>query len=123
MRRSSSRWKGRRKKIRFLNPELPLFNTKDPIALHLSAFGPRTQALTARLKAGWIYFVGNVENGNKEVEAMRDAWSKAGHAMGDLQATAFALGCVLKDGEPANCERAMARAGPRAAGTATSRGG
>ena len=31
---------------------------------------------------------------------MRDAWSKAGHAMGDLQATAFALGCVLKDGEP-----------------------
>jgi 5,10-methylenetetrahydromethanopterin reductase len=106
---------GQKKKIRFLNPELPLFNTKDPIALHLSAFGPRTQALTARLKAGWIYFVGNVENGIKEVEAMRDAWSKAGHAMGDLQATAFALGCVLKDGEPADSERAMAQAGPRAA--------
>src|SRR5262249_21365500 len=51
----------------------------------------------------------------KEVEAMRDAWSKAGHAMGDLQATAFALGCVLKDGEPASSERAMAQAGPRAA--------
>ena len=106
---------GQKKKIRFLNPELPLFNTKDPIALHLSAFGPRTQALTAKLKAGWIYFVGNVENGIKEVEAMRDAWSRAGHAMGDLQATAFALGCVLKDGEPANSERAMAQAGPRAA--------
>ncbi len=40
---------------------------------------------------------------------MRDAWSKAGHAMGDLQATAFALGCVLKDGEPADSERAMAQ--------------
>ncbi len=26
---------GQKKKIRFLNPELPLFNTKDPIALHL----------------------------------------------------------------------------------------
>ena len=106
---------GQKKKIRFLNPELPLFNTKDPIALHLSAFGSRTQALTAKLKAGWIYFVGNVENGSKEVKAMRDAWSKAGHAMGDLQATAFALGCVLKDGEPADSERAMAQAGPRAA--------
>jgi len=106
---------GQKKKIRFLNPELPLFNTKDPIALHLSAFGPRTQALTAKLKAGWINFVGNVENGIKEVEAMRDAWLKAGHAMGDLQATAFALGCVLKDGEPADSERAMAQAGPRAA--------
>ncbi len=106
---------GQKKRIRFLNPELPLFNTKDPIALHLSAFGPRTQALTARLKAGWINFVGNLENGIKEVEAMRDAWSKAGHATGDLQATAFALGCVLKEGEPADSERAMAQAGPRAA--------
>ena len=106
---------GEKKKIRFLNPELPLFNTKDPIALHLSAFGPRTRALTAKLKAGWIDFVGKVENGIKEVEAMREAWTKAGHAIGDLQATAFALGCVLKDGEPANSERAMAQAGPRAA--------
>ena len=41
---------GEKKKIRFLNPELPLFNTKDPIALHLSAFGPRTRALTAKLR-------------------------------------------------------------------------
>ena len=106
---------GERKKIRFLNPELPLFNTKDPIALHLSAFGPRTRALTAKLRAGWIDFVGKVENGIREVEAMREAWSKAGHATGDLQATAFALGCVLKDGEPADSDRAMAQAGPRAA--------
>ncbi|MDI1343649.1 MAG: hypothetical protein PSV22_06065, partial [Pseudolabrys sp.] len=45
------------------NPELDLFNTRDPIALHLSAFGPRTRSLTARLKAGWIDFVGNVETG------------------------------------------------------------
>ena len=106
---------GQKRKIRFLNPELPLFNTQDPIALHLSAFGPRTRALTAKLKAGWIDFVGKVENGIKEVEAMREAWSKAGHAMADLQATAFALGCVLQDGEPADSERAMAQAGPRAA--------
>ena len=57
---------GQRRKIRFLNPELPLFNTKDPIALHLSAFGPRTRALTAKLKAGWIDFVGKVENGSRK---------------------------------------------------------
>jgi 5,10-methylenetetrahydromethanopterin reductase len=101
---------GQKKKICFLNPELPLFNTKDPIALLLSAFGPRTQALTAKLKAGWIYFVGNVENGVKEVKAMRDTWLKAGNPIGDLQATAFALGCVLHDVEPADSERAMAQA-------------
>jgi 5,10-methylenetetrahydromethanopterin reductase len=106
---------GQKKKIRFLNPELPLFNTKDPIALHFSAFGPRTRALTAKFKAGWIDFVGKVENGVREVEAMRQAWADAGHAMGDLQATAFALGCVLADGEPTDSARAMAQAGPRAA--------
>src|SRR6201992_801139 len=106
---------GQQKKIRFLNPELPLFNTKDPIALHFSAFGPRTRALTAKVKAGWIDFVGKVENGVKEVQAMQGAWREAGHAMSDLYTTAFALGCVLQEGEPADSERAMAQAGPRAA--------
>ncbi|HTR86104.1 MAG TPA: LLM class flavin-dependent oxidoreductase [Reyranella sp.] len=106
---------GQTKKIRFLNPELPLFNTTDPIALHFSAFGPRTRALTAKFKAGWIDFVGKVENGVKEVTAMKEAWAQAGHAAGDLQATAFALGCVLEAGEPADSPRAMAQAGPRAA--------
>jgi alkanesulfonate monooxygenase SsuD/methylene tetrahydromethanopterin reductase-like flavin-dependent oxidoreductase (luciferase family) len=106
---------GERRKIRFLNPELDLFNTEDPIPLHLSAFGPRTRALTARLAAGWIDFVGNVETGIREVEAMRQEWREAGRPLADLSATAFALGCVLQDGEPADSERAMAQAGPRAA--------
>jgi 5,10-methylenetetrahydromethanopterin reductase len=106
---------GQKKKIRFLNPELPLFNTKDPIALHFSAFGPRTRALTAKFKAGWIDFVGKIENGVKELREMQAAWREAGHAPSDLYTTAFALGCVLQDGEPADSERAMAQAGPRAA--------
>jgi 5,10-methylenetetrahydromethanopterin reductase len=106
---------GQSHKIRFLNPELPLFNTRDPIQLHLSAYGPRTRELTARLKAGWIDFVSSAEHGAREVAAMRETWSKAGHAVGDLRATAFALGCVLAEGEPADSPRAMAQAGPRAA--------
>jgi 5,10-methylenetetrahydromethanopterin reductase len=78
-------------------------------------FRPRPRARAdAKMKAGWIDFVG-VENGVKEVTAMREEWKKAGHAMADLEATAFALGCVLADGEPADSGRAMAQAGPRAA--------
>jgi 5,10-methylenetetrahydromethanopterin reductase len=106
---------GEQHKIRFLNPELDLFNTRDPISLHLSAYGPRTRALTAKLAAGWIDFVGNIAAGIREVEAMRDEWRAAGHALSDLSATAFGLGCVLQDGEPADSPRAMAQAGPRAA--------
>jgi 5,10-methylenetetrahydromethanopterin reductase len=106
---------GQTRKIRFLNPELGLINTSDPIALHLSAYGPRTRALVARLGAGWIDFVGNVEAGVREVQAMRQEWSQAGRSQEALSATAFALGCVLREGEPADSERAIAQAGPRAA--------
>jgi 5,10-methylenetetrahydromethanopterin reductase len=106
---------GERRKIRFLNPELNLFNTQDRISLHVSAYGPRTRALAAKLSAGWIDFVGNVAAGIRDVEAMREQWRAAGHALSDLSATAFGLGCVLEDGEPADSPRAMAQAGPRAA--------
>lgn len=106
---------GQTRKIRFLNPELNLINTADPIALHVSAYGPRTRALVARLGAGWIDFVGNVEAGVREVQAMRQEWAQAGRQLEKLSATAFALGCVLRDGEAADSERAIAQAGPRAA--------
>jgi len=106
---------GQRRKIRFLNPELGLIDTAAPIALHLSAYGPRTRALTARLGAGWIDFIGNVTTATRDAEAMRLEWAKAKRPLADLSATGFALGCVLGEGEPADSERAMAQAGPRAA--------
>ena len=43
---------GKRRKIRFLNPDANLINTRDPIRLHVSAYGPKSQALTAKLNAG-----------------------------------------------------------------------
>jgi 5,10-methylenetetrahydromethanopterin reductase len=105
---------GHRRKLRFLNPELGLINTRDPIALHVSAYGPRAQALTARLEAGWLYFVAGLDGGLRALAQMRSAWSAAGHTT-PLSAVGFALGCVLADGEPHGSPRAMAQAGPRAA--------
>src|SRR6516165_877544 len=72
---------GERRKIRFLNPELGLINTRDGIPLHLSAFGPRTRALAARLAAGWLNFIGSAENAMHDVAAMREEWRRAGHAL------------------------------------------
>src|SRR5262244_61288 len=40
-------FEGKRRKIRFLNPELDVFNVTDPIPLHISALGPRGRKLTA----------------------------------------------------------------------------
>src|SRR5262244_861382 len=51
-------FEGKRRKIRFLNPEIGVVNVKDPIPLHISALGPRGRKLTAELGAGWLYATG-----------------------------------------------------------------
>lgn len=106
---------GKRQKITFLNPELNLINLDDPVGLHISAYGPRARALTAKLGAGWLNFVSDPVSGNAAMEAMRTSWRGAGRGTASLSAVAFALGCVLEDGEDATSSRVMAQAGPRAA--------
>jgi 5,10-methylenetetrahydromethanopterin reductase len=106
---------GQRKKITFLNTDLGLINTHDPVGLHVSAYGPRARALTAKLGAGWLNFVGDVAGGVAAMQAMQQSWSKAGRDANGLTAVAFALGCVLQPGEPPDSDRAIAQAGPRAA--------
>jgi 5,10-methylenetetrahydromethanopterin reductase len=106
---------GRRRKIRFLNPEIGLFNTKDPIPLHISAYGPKSQALTAKLDARWKCFIQDVDGGLGAIEGMREAWAASGRPAAELYSTAWVCGCVLTSGEPADSPRAMAQAGPRAA--------
>ena len=108
---------GQTRKIRFLNADDGLINTRDAIALHISAYGPRSRALTAAFGAGWLNFVGDVSSGVTALQAMHTAWEDAGRTEGTLSATAFALGCVLEVNEPFDSPRAMAQAGPRAAVT------
>ena len=106
---------GKRRKIRFLNPEIGLINTKDTIPLHVSAYGPRSQALTAKLNSGWKTFVSDVPGALGVLESMQQSWKAAGRNGADLYATAWTCGCVLAEGEPADSPRALAQAGPRAA--------
>jgi 5,10-methylenetetrahydromethanopterin reductase len=105
---------GQRRKIRLLNPEAGLIDTRSPMRLHLAAAGPRARALTAKLGAAWINFFSDVPAAVKMIGEMQEAWVAEGHSRPDLQATAFVLGCVLEEGEPADSARAMAQAGPRA---------
>jgi len=106
---------GKRRKLRFLNPELGLFNTQDPIPLHVSAYGPKSQALTAKLNARWKCFIQDVDGGNAALRSMQRSWTDAARPAAALYATAWACGCVLRPGEAADSDRAMAQAGPRAA--------
>jgi 5,10-methylenetetrahydromethanopterin reductase len=106
---------GQRRKIRFLNPELGLINTKNPIALHVSAYGPKARAFVAKMGVGWLNFVGDLQSACAQLEDFQGNWAAAGHARSDLSAVAFSVGCVLRPGEPYDSPRAIAQAGPRAA--------
>ena len=106
---------GKRRKIRFLNPDAGLINIADPVKLHVSAYGPKSQQLVAKLGAGWKTFIQDVDGAIVALEGMRKDWTDAGRSTADLYTTAWVCGCVLEPGEPADSPRAMAQAGPRAA--------
>ena len=106
---------GKRKKIRFLNPDAGLINSDDPVKLHVSAYGPKSQKLVGKLGAAWKTFISDVDGGLTALQGMRKDWAEAGRAQSDLYTTAWVCGCVLEPGEPADSPRAMAQAGPRAA--------
>ena len=107
-------FEGKRRKIRFLNPEIGAFNITDPIPLHISALGPRGRRLTAELGAGWIFATGNVPHAKASIADMQSAWRAAGQDPARRVATAFTGGCVLKDGEGYDSPRVKAQAGPHA---------
>ena len=108
-------FEGKRPKANFLNPDLGLINLDDPIPLHISAFGQRSRALTAKLKAGWIDIVFTEHTGLRDLQRMQAAWAEAGNPSEDLYATMLTLGCVLAEGEAYDSPRAVAHAGPGAA--------
>jgi 5,10-methylenetetrahydromethanopterin reductase len=107
-------FEGKRRKIRFLSPDIGVINVKDPIPLHVSALGPRGRKLTAELKAHWICAAGVMGPAKSAVADMRGAWRAAGLDPASRVATAFTGGCVLADGEAADSPRARAQAGPHA---------
>jgi 5,10-methylenetetrahydromethanopterin reductase len=107
-------FEGKRRKIRFLSPELGVVNMKDPIPLHISALGPRARALTAELHAGWISATGNMGHATASIDAMQTAWRAAGVDPVAQTASAFAGGCVLAEGEAFDSPRAKAQTGPHA---------
>ncbi len=104
----------RRRKIRFLNPEIGAVNIADPIPLHVAATGPRARRLAAKLGAGWIHATANLAHGAAAIADMQSVWRDAGGDAAGLHATATIAGCVLGDREARDSPRAKAHAGPTA---------
>ncbi|OAI40432.1 hypothetical protein AYO38_01035 [bacterium SCGC AG-212-C10] len=98
--------------IRFLHPGHGFVNQDAPVPVHISAFGPRGQALAVKAGDGWITFFGNEAGGIAQAAEMDRRIAEAGKDGGSYEKTAFTLGCVLGEGEAADSPRAMAQAGP-----------
>jgi len=109
---------GKRRLIRFLNPELGLINTHDPIGLYIAASGPRARQLTVKLGSGWINNLS--APAAALIGEMRSAWSASGHGDTALDAVVQVSGVVLEENEPADSPRAIAQRGrgPRYCSTA-----
>lgn len=108
-------FEGQRRKIKFLNPERDLFNTTDPVHIHVAAAGPRGRGVAASLACNWIHLYSTPEQAVTEIQEMNSAHAEAGNNPDDYKKTAFVLGAVVRDGETFDSPRVRATAGPSAA--------
>ena len=86
--RETTEWEfeGKRRKIRFLNPDLELINTPDPIPFHFSALGHKGKKLAAETGMNWIMPIRDNDGAITQLRAMQDEWRGAGRDTADLYA-------------------------------------
>ena len=106
---------GRQRAIKFLNPEVPLFNTTDAVACHVAAIGPKSRELSAELGCHWITIFMSQAQAERDMAAMEAAYRAAGRDPTTQRKLAFTFGAVLCDGDTYATPRVRAQAGPLAA--------
>ena len=107
-------FEGKDRKIQFLNPDLGLINVDDAVSLWISAFGPKSQQMTAELQAGWLNFSA-MPGAVNALQGMQSIWQAAGNAPEGLNAALFFLGAVLTGDKEVDDARLLAQGGPSTA--------
>jgi len=108
-------FEGQRRKLRFVNADLGLFNVEDPIEFHVAAMGPRTRALTADTASHWIAVYMHPAQAAAEITEMNQAYADAGEDPARFRKTAYTFGAVLRDHDSFDAPRIRQQAGPVAA--------
>ena len=106
---------GRKRLVRFMNPELGLINISDPIPVHVSAFGPRGRRMVAERGYGWTNSVGSPERAEAAIGEMKRVWAEAGRDVANLTANANCGGAVLRRSGDWDADYVRDQAGPSAA--------
>ena len=100
------------RKISFLNPDIGLINIDDPIALHISAMGPKSRKFVAEMGAGWLNFGSNLEVLVRDAEDLKSNWQTLQGPETKMKNTLFFLGSVLGKDQEENAEKLMLQAAP-----------
>ena len=100
------------RKISFLNPDIGLINLEDPIALHISAMGPKSRRLVAEVGAGWLNFGSDLESLIRDAEDIKSHWQYLQGPQVKMKNTLFFLGAVLGEDQGKNAEKLMLQAAP-----------
>ena len=106
---------GRKRLVRFMNPELGLINISDPIPVHVSAFGPRGRRMVAERGYSGTNSVGSPERAEAAIGEMKRVWAEAGRDVADLTANANCGGAVLRRSGDWDADYVRDQAGPSAA--------
>ena len=102
---------GETHKMKFMQPAEGFINLKDPIPVHVAAFGPKSRQLAGETADGFINTWMNPA-ALEESNLVRDACRAAGRDPASIYSSCFNLGCVLEPGEAYDSPRARAQAGP-----------
>ena len=105
-------FESKNRKLGFLNPDLGLINIDDPIALHISAMGPKSRELVAEMGAGWLNFGSELESLVRDVEDLKSHWQSRQEPRAKMKNTLFFLGAVLGEDQGKNAEKLMLQAAP-----------
>lgn len=90
-------------------------NNRDEIRFLVSALGPKTRRLTAEMADGWLTVASTWPKPLEEMKRFRDDCAEAGRDFDTIERVILANGCVLREGERADSDRAIALAGPAVA--------
>jgi len=108
------RIEGKIRKVGFLNPDAGLINIRDPIAVSISALGPKARQLAADLGADWINVNFDEEFSVRSAQDMDQRYRAAGHDPSHRRKIIWNLGSVLHEGEAHDSARVKAQVGPAA---------
>ena len=107
-------FEAKRRKIRFLNPEIGAVNIADPIPAARRGHRAAGEAAHGEARRGWIHATAERRPRHGGPRRHAEDLERGGPRGRRLHATATIAGCVLGDGEAADSPRARAQAGPTA---------